>query len=224
MDLVPKYFGSVDFDVYHIIVHNEAWFCARDVGQTLGYKNATKACRDSVKSRYRKALCEIVDTSGMPPNKRNAVFINEPGLWSWLATSNKEAAEPFQIWLFETALPQLRMSILSQGRFAGNKTESSLHYKVTDFIRKFCPDALLTPGLGENQDSEAKRIDSWRKGYVRGTADILIHNLNARYNGVFWSSNRQRQGDCYQKLKSNKCENINSIISSHWCPTTTTQL
>ena len=41
----------------------------------------------------------------------------------------------------------------------GNETD--LHYKIVDFIRKFYPDSILVAGLGENQDTEDKRLDSY---------------------------------------------------------------
>ena len=43
----------------------------------------------------------------------------------------------------------------------GNETD--LHYKVVDMIRRFYPDSILAAGLGENQDTEDKRLDSYRK-------------------------------------------------------------
>ena len=36
---VPKYFGTLDYDIHHIVVDNEVWFCGKDVGEHLGYKN-----------------------------------------------------------------------------------------------------------------------------------------------------------------------------------------
>ena len=37
--------------------------------------------------------------------------------------------------------------------------------------------------MGELQDSSAKRIDAYRKGYQSGTPDLLILNLHAQWNG-----------------------------------------
>ena len=47
----------------------------------------------------------------------------------------------------------------------GNETD--LHYEVVDLIRKFknsfIPDSILVAGLGENQDTKDKRLDSYKK-------------------------------------------------------------
>ena len=38
--------------------------------------------------------------------------------------------------------------------------EYDLHTKVVEFIRRFYPEAIFTPGLGELQDTSGKRISS----------------------------------------------------------------
>ena len=37
--------------------------------------------------------------------------------------------------------------------------------------------------LGENQCTSAMRIDSYKKGYLRGSPDLIVLNLNKRYTG-----------------------------------------
>ena len=64
----------------------------------------------------------------------------------------------------------------------GNETD--LHYKVVDFIRKFYPDSILVTGLGENQDTEDKRLDSYKKGYVRGQPDLMVLNYHKDFEGL----------------------------------------
>ena len=64
----------------------------------------------------------------------------------------------------------------------GNETD--LHYKVVDFIRKFYPDSILVAGLGENQDTEDERLDSYKKGYVRGQPDLMVLNYHKDFEGL----------------------------------------
>ena len=61
----------------------------------------------------------------------------------------------------------------------GNETD--LHYKVVDLIRKYYPDSILVVGLGENQDTEDKRPDSYKKGYTCGQPDLLVLNYHKDY-------------------------------------------
>ena len=140
-------------------------------GRKPRLQKPTKAIRDGVKERYRRPLCEIVgDSSTLNPNQKKTCFINEPGLWSFLATSKQEEADQFQRWLFEVALPRWRQTIIKQGRHSFPRemsclqSENDLHYRVIEFVRKLCTGILLCAGLGEHQDSKEKRIDSWRNG------------------------------------------------------------
>ena len=64
----------------------------------------------------------------------------------------------------------------------GNETD--LHYKVVDMIRRFYRDSILAAGLGENQDTEDKRLDSYRKGYMKGQPDLMILNYHKDFIGL----------------------------------------
>ena len=74
------------------------------------------------------------------------------------------------------------------------ENETDLHTKVVSFLKKRYPHSIFSVGLGENQDSVNKRIDSFKKGYLRGTPDIIVHNLHKHYTGLaieFKSPNRR---------------------------------
>ena len=62
--------------------------------------------------------------------------------------------------------------------------EYDLHAKVVQFIRRLYPEILMTAGLGENQDTKDKRIKSFKKGYMKGQPDLIIHDLHKHYNGL----------------------------------------
>ena len=58
-----------------------------------------------------------------------------------------------------------------------------LHVKVVSFLKKRYRHSLFTVTLGENQDTVHKRIDSFKKGYLRGSPDLIINNLHKHYTG-----------------------------------------
>ena len=66
----------------------------------------------------------------------------------------------------------------------GNETD--LYNKVVNLIRKYYPDSILVAGLGENQDTdhEDKRLDSYKKGYMRGQPDLLVLDYHKDYKGL----------------------------------------
>ena len=63
------------------------------------------------------------------------------------------------------------------------ENETDLHVKVVSFLKKRYPHSLFNVTLGENQDTVHKRIDSFKKGYLRGSPDLIINNLHKHYSG-----------------------------------------
>ena len=99
----------------------------------------------------------------------SVLFILEPGLYTLIFASTLESAKNFKKWVFSTVHP----SIIKYGYFKKfdlpNKlvfkieNENDLHTKIVQYIRKYYPDFLITPGLGELQDTSYKRIESHNK-------------------------------------------------------------
>ena len=63
------------------------------------------------------------------------------------------------------------------------ENETDLHVKVVSFLKKRFPYSIFVAPLGENQDTSIKRIDSFNKGYIKGTPDLMINNLHRYYTG-----------------------------------------
>ena len=118
------------------------------------------------------------------------IFINEPGFYELVFGSKLEFAKKFRQWVFNTVLPSIRKygqykmfdSPWNKMIMIGNETD--LHYKVVQLIRNYYPDSILVAGLGENQDTEEKRLDSYKKGYQRGQPDLMILDYHIEYKGL----------------------------------------
>ena len=63
------------------------------------------------------------------------------------------------------------------------ENETDLHCKVVHLIRNYYLKTLIVTGLGENQDTPSKRIDSWKKGYTKGQPDLMVLNYHKDDNG-----------------------------------------
>ena len=61
--------------------------------------------------------------------------------------------------------------------------ETDLHTKGVSFLKKRYPYSIFTATLSENQDTGKKRIESHKKGYLRGSPDLIINNLHKHYIG-----------------------------------------
>ena len=119
-------------------------------GKTPGQQNGT---------RGGKITPQQNDTRG-----KYCTFINEPGFYELVFGSKLVFAKKFRQWVFTTVLPSIR----KYGQYKmfdspWNKMimivhETDLHYKVVQLIRNYYPNSILLAGLGENQDTEDKRL------------------------------------------------------------------
>ena len=122
-------------------------------------------------------------------NKINTICINESGLYSLILRSKLESASVFKRWVTKEVLPSIRktgkysyndMNHKYNGRLTFKiKNETDLHTKVERY-----PYSIFTATSGENQDSSKKRIEYYRKEYLRGCPDLIINNLHKYYTGL----------------------------------------
>ena len=161
------------------------FFVGKDVAKILGYSDTNQAIRKHVdeEDKYKGA----VETTG---GLQQSFYVNESGFYSLLLSSKLESAKKFKHWVTSEVLPSLR----KYGQYKlfdspWNKmilisNEKELHYKVVNLIRNYYPDTILVAGLGENQDTEEKRLDSYKKGYLRGQPDLMILDYHKDYKGL----------------------------------------
>jgi prophage antirepressor-like protein len=191
MSLISKTFNDVRINI--IKDGDEVWFKAKSVAEILGYTNPQKAIRDHIEVEDRKKLSEIQRGTNRSPLKgdaKSAIYINESGLYALIFGSRIESAKEFKQWVTKEVLPSIRKT----GSYSMNhkvypnltfeiKNETDLHAKVVNFIKRWFENSLFVASLGENQDTNYKRIDSWKKGYLKGTPDLIINNLHKKYRG-----------------------------------------
>ena len=135
-------------------------------------------------------MCQPSETN----YQRSTIYINESGLYTLIFTSKLESAKIFMKWVTSEVLPSIRKTgsyvmPIDVGHKYNNtlsfkiENETDLHVKVVHFLKKRYPHSLFTVTSGENQDTVYKRIDSFKKGYLRGSPDLVINNLHKRYSG-----------------------------------------
>ena len=120
--------------------------------------------------------------------QQETIYVNESGLYSLVLRSKLESAKAFKRWVTKDVLPSIRKTGRYDHKYNNTLTfkienETDLHVKVVSFLKKRYPHNLFTVTLGENQDTTFKRIDSFKKGYLRGSPDLIINNLHKHYTG-----------------------------------------
>ena len=208
------------------------FFKGKDVAEILGYRDTDQAIRKNVSienkmTQFLQPKCSPVSKTGQQNDNRvkYCTFINEPGFYELVFSSKLESAKKFRQWVFTTVLPSIRK--FGQYKLFDNpwnkmimiSNEKELHYKVVQLIRNYYPDSLLVAGFGENQDTEDKRLDSYKKGYQRGTPDLMILDFHKDYQGLcieFKSpTNNYEVSDSQLKMKEKYCQNGYAFILSN---------
>ena len=186
--MMEKTFQNHDLGIEltsYIDKQQNIWFLGKDVAKILGYSDTDKAIRKHVdeEDKYKGPA----KTAG---GLQQSFFINESGFYSLLLSSKLESAKKFKHWVTSQILPSIRkygyfkMFDNPSNKMFKIENEMDLHTKVVELIRNFYPNSLLVPGLGENQDTSEKRINSWKKGYMRGQPDLMILDFHKDYKGL----------------------------------------
>ena len=197
MSIIEKVFKHGETELSVIKCKDDIWFRGKTLAEVLGYSNPLKAIHTHIDSEDKKEIPELVYKGGAQNRhpfrnvQRETIYINDSGLYFLVLRSKLESAKAFKQWVTSQVLP----SIGKKGRYDycidhkyNNtlifKIESEMdhHVKVISFLKKRYPHSLFTVTLGENQDTVHKKIDSFKKGYLRGSPDLIINNLHKRYS------------------------------------------
>ena len=208
--MLEKKFTNKDLGIElnsYIDKQQNVWFRGKDVAVILGYSKTRDALSRHVENEDKqqiftrhprgpktgpvaKSHTSVHKTWTAAPSGSMCTYINESGFYSLVLSSKLETAKKFKHWISSQVLPSIRkygyykMFDNPNNKMFKIENEMDLHSKVVHLIRNFYPDAIMVPGLGENQDTPEKRINSWKKGYLRGTPDLMILNYHKDYNGL----------------------------------------
>ena len=196
MCIIDKVFRYEETDLPIIEYKDEVWFRGKTVAEILRYAIQHKAIREHVDPEDKRKLSELglksrgSKTDPLTNNEKNAIYINESGLYSLILRSKLESAHIFKRWVTKDVLPSIRKT----GWYEYNhkpfkmltfniQSEYDLHKKVVNYIRNHHPKALLNASLGEKQINSDMRLRSYNMGYQKGSPDLIIQNLHKVYSG-----------------------------------------
>ena len=203
--MIEKKFINEDLEIEltsFIDDKQNVWFRGKEIAEILGYSNIRQTISRHVDSEDKQLICwrphsvtatipGVTDCDGRSQEQnRYYSFVNESGFYSLVLSSKLESAKKFKYWVTSQVLPSIRKygqyklfdSPWNKMIMIGNETD--LQYKVVDLIRRYYPDTILVAGLEENQDTEDKRLDSYKKGYMRGQPDLMVLNYHKDFKGL----------------------------------------
>ena len=182
MSIIEKVFKYEATELSVITCKDEIWFGGKTIVAILGYAIQRKAILDHVDNEDKRNLSELVSkskqnetdtlkyrgskTEPLTNNQKNAIYINESGLYSLILRSKLESARAFKRWVTKVVLPSIRKT----GRYVYDdmnhkyndsltskiENEKDLHTKVVSFLKKRYLHSIFSAGSGENQDSVNK--------------------------------------------------------------------
>ena len=213
------------------------WFRGKEIAEILGYSNIRQTIMRHVDNEDKKLICwrpnsvaskksSVTDCDGKPQaQNRYYTFVNESGFYSLLLSSKLESVKKFKHWITSQVLPSIRkfgyykLFDNPNNKMFKIENEMDLHSKVVELIRNFYPNAIMVPGLGENQDTPEKRINSWKKGYMRGQPDLMILDFHKDYKGLCIEFKSPTNNYCVSesqlKMKEKYCDNEYAFILSN---------
>ena len=178
MTVSPKtgIISDEEFQVNSYWHEGQKWWYGNDVAICLGYAKASaqKMIAYHVPEMYTRLRSHGIFSSVIT----KPMDLNDAGVRHLISKRNGEGKAGCEGW-FERKAVEGPSRQTSQQFIIRNETD--LHYKVVDYLKRFYPQSLTVGGLGELQDTEAKRIDAKRKGYVAGQPDLRIMNSNRLY-------------------------------------------
>ena len=181
MSIIQKVFKYEETELSVIKCKDDIWFRGKTTAEILGYYNPLKAIRTHVDSEDKKEISKLEPKSrgahfGHPfkNTQLGTIYINESSVYCLQVLPSIRKTGRFDYCINHKYNNMLTFKI---------ENETDLLIKVVSFLKKRYPHSLFTVTLGENQNTGIKRIESHRKGYLRGSPDLIINNLHKHYTG-----------------------------------------
>ena len=184
---------ELNCSIQTITIDDDIFFRAKDIAIALWYSNTNKAINDHVRTAYKDNLGTIIKDKDLTKhypltyNESQTIYINELGLYSLAMNSKLPAATAFQDWVYGILKEIRRTGTYSiNNNILDFKSENELHWRFIAYFKQMYPDKVkyIHAGLGELQDTSWKRIDAYRKGYVKGKSDFVLGLKNKNYDGL----------------------------------------
>jgi anti-repressor protein len=175
-----KVFNNAEFGKIRTLNRDgEPWFVGKDVATALGYKDSVNALKSHV-SEEDKGGWRIATQYG----EREAVIINESGLYTLILSSKLDSAKRFKRWVTAEVLPSIRKS---GGYIAGQDKMSD-----TELLAKALLVAQRQIEQRNAQIAEMQPKALFADAVAASHASILIGELAKilKQNGVDIGQNR----------------------------------
>ncbi|CCA61389.1 anti-repressor Ant [Diadromus pulchellus ascovirus 4a] len=160
-------FSFDDNSVKMVGTLDQPWFRAKDVLKVLGYSDDIKNIKTHiykyVPDKYKRALLDIIGCRGsnqsLTYQEGREIYINEPGLYRLIMRSNKPNAQPFQDYVQDVLLPNMRKQAMETILNRNTVLDTNLRLVVKELVavrseNKEALNRLAQMGIQLNETNE----------------------------------------------------------------------
>jgi prophage antirepressor-like protein len=199
----------------------EVWFVGKEIAEKLGYQNGSRDINRHTDEEDRRI--ERIIYSGQ---KRDAILINESGLYSLILSSKLPSAKKFKRWVTSEVLPALRKhGEYKTDAFEGLSPELKALFvvdkritAVKDDLEKFKQDLPIL-GIEESKITNAVRSKGVKT--LGGKDSNAYKNKSIRskvYSDIYSQLKREFGSSSYKAIKRNQCDLAIEIINNYKPP------
>lgn len=186
-----KLFTNKEFgEIRTMKIDGEPWFVGKDVAESLGYSNASKAVSTHVGEEDR--ILKVLEADSQNGNvvKTQTALINESGLYALIFGSKLESAKRFKHWVTSEVLPTIR--------------------KTGSYQKQMSPVEMMRIQLGMIDDHEGRITDLEQNmtidyGQQMSLGDIVnrvvVDSLGGKDSNAYHEIGRKVFAECNRDLK-----------------------
>lgn len=186
-----KLFTNKEFgEIRTMNIDEEPWFVGKDVAESLGYSNASKAVSTHVGEEDR--ILKVLEADSQNGNvvKTQTALINESGLYALIFGSKLESAKRFKHWVTSEVLPAIR--------------------KTGSYQKPMSPVEMMRIQLGMIDDHEGRITDLEQNmtidyGQQMSLGDIVnrvvVDSLGGKDSNAYHEIGRKVFAECNRDLK-----------------------
>lgn len=222
---VQVFSNPVFGNIRTMMIDGAPWFVGKEVADILGYANTQKAIRDHVDEEDR--LTERIVLSGQ---NREAVLINESGLYGLILSSKMPAAKRFKHWVTSEVLPTIRktgsynvpapMTPIEQLQLQATAI-LQVNEKVDNLDKKIDRLELDLPILGIEIDRITSAVHKKGVECLGGKYSEAYQDRSLRgkvYNDIYADLKQHFHVGSYKSIKRSQCDLAVSIIDGYQLP------
>ena len=216
-------FNNNEFgEIRTLLINGEPWFVGKDVAESLGYQNSSKALDDHVDNDDKlnnKSLSSL--------GQRGGWLINESGLYSLILSSQLPNAKKFKKWVISEVLPQIRKTgsyKIGKEQYTVTPKEELECLNVVSGILNFNDNSKLlgVRSIYDKYGMETSYLPAYApsKGILKSATELLkqfnVNMTTIKFNKKLIELGILRECERKSTKDKNKVKKFKNLVDTTW--------